>query len=396
MQKPPSLPTVTVQARITRWRESEKGRYGLAEILTPDSPTEKAFFAISEHQTEPELDESFECLIRLVSSRWRVVRMACDEPPPVLELSGTVVELLEQRGLPAWKVRLELADGEVRYARLPSKCLDSAYLVWLEPGEQVRVRVTLPSQGLGEVEALLGPTASSTLAPDTDHPAKGYLAVALQDWHADGEKKPKSLRFALCVPGAGAWPLIWVKPSFLRSQGIRSVERVSLKEGFDLEAAHERLEDAAMVLQAGDREELADLVVDVIRMEVVFDARALRWSFQRLRAPLSLREPEEDGESVDWVRACVCGIEDKTPVTNKEDGLEPAAESVTRTPTTRISMEINDPRLGRGRVNGFLSVDIVRQAALDEGVQTIVRLVSNKSYWNIKALHRSTPRRDDV
>lgn len=396
MQKKPSKSVHTVLAQITHWRESQKGRFGFAEILTPDCPTKQAFFGISEHQTEPELNESFECSIKLVGGRWRVVRMASDEPPPVLELAGTVVELMAQGKRPAWKVQLHTAEGDVRFAQLSDKCLDAVHLLWLEPGAQISVRVALPAQGVGDVEALLTPTASSVLDPGSEHPAQGYLALAQQNWTVDGDKQPKAIRFALHVPGAKGWPSIWVTPGVLRSQGIRSVEKVSLAQAFNQQGAHEHLEHAALVLQTGDAEDMAELVIDVVRLGVKFDARQQRWSFQRLRAPLSLREPEEDGECVDWVQARVCGVEEQTPVNNKEDGLEPAAEKLTRPQATRVSMAINDPRLGRGEVKGFLPTESVRHAALEEGVQTIVRLVSKKTYWNIKALHRSTPKREGV
>lgn len=394
MPKNTSSSTTPVEALITHWRDSERGRYALATILTPDAPAEKAFFAVNEHATEPKLNESFECSIRLVRDRWRVVEMAGDEPPQELDLWGTVLERTDAPGLPAWEVQLNLDNGEKRVARLSSKRLNEVNLAWVDDGALVRVRVELPVKGSSQILALLEPTATSVLASDADHPASGYLAVPRKEWHADDAVESKSLPFALHVPGAGAWPLLWVKPSELRKQGIRAVESFSLGEPFSFDYVEYRVAAAATVLQSGTPEELASLVVEAIRVELRFDARRQAWSFKRLRAPLSLREPEEDGETIDWVQAQVCEVHQG--VKDDDDDEARTADKVAREPALRISMEIEDRRLGRGKVNGFMPVTKIRQAGLEEGVKTVVTLVARKPYWNIKVLHRSTPKRGDA
>lgn len=385
MPKAPTPSAISVNALITRWRDSERGRYGLATILTPEAPAEKAFFAINEHATEPELNESFECSISLVRGRWRVMKMACDQPPQLLELSGVVVGLLEVPGLPTWEVQLQLGDGERRFARLGSKLLNDVNLAWVDDGMPVRVRVELPARGDGQIQALLEPTAVSALASDAGHPARGYLAVSRKDWHADDQDDPKSLPFALHVPGTGAWPLLWVKPKELRTQEVRSIASVPLSEPFSAVYMERALDDVAIVLQSGKPEALASLVLEAIRVEIRFDARRQAWRLERLRAPLSLREPEEDGETIDWVQARVCELHQ-----NKK------ADDGARDPEWRIWMDIDDRRLGRGKVSGFIAAQTVRQAGLEEGVKAVVTLVSRKRYWNIKVLHRSIPKRESV
>lgn len=396
MPNTPDSSAVAVNALITSWRDSDKGRYGLATILTPDAPVEKAFFAVNEHATEPELNESFECSIGLVRGRWRVVKMACDQPPQVLELSGTIVELLDAPGLPAWTVRFQVEEGEQRFARLGSKLLNEVNLAWVDNGTPVRIRVALPTKGDGLIQALMEPTAASTVAADTEHPARGYLAVPRRDWHADGQNDPKALPFALHIPGTGAWPLLWVKPGELRKQGICAVNSVSLCEPFSAAHAERQLESAAVVLQMGEPEELMNLVVEAIRVSLRFDARRQAWSLERLRSPLSLREPEEDGETVDWVRARVGAVHQIEKDKDKKDGGEQDVDKVAREPASRIWMEIDDRRLGRGKVSGFMSEHTIHQAGLEEGVKAIVSVVARKSYWNVKVLHRSTPKREGV
>jgi len=397
MPKTPTPSTISVNALITSWRDSERGRYGLATILTPDAPAEKAFFAINEHVTVPVLNESFECSIGLVRGRWRVVKMTCDQPPQVLELTGVIVELLEAPGLPMWKVQLEPGDGEQRFARLGSKLLNEVNLAWVDDGTPVRVRVELPAKGDGEILALLEPTAASVVASDADHPAKGYLAVSRKDWHADDQNDPKSLPFALHVPGTGAWPLLWVKPSELRKQGICSVASVPLSEPFNAVYVERVLDDAAIVLQSGGPEALANLVLEAIRVALHFDARRQAWRLERLRAPLSLREPEEDGETIDWVQAQVCELHQL----KKDDDGERNVDKGSKDPAWKIWMDIDDRRLGRGKVSRIMPAQTVRQAGLEEGVKAIITLVSRKPYrgkpyWDIKVLHRSTPKREGV
>lgn len=396
MPKSPTSSVISVNALITNWQENEIGRYGLATILTPDAPAGMAFFAVNEHETEPELNKSFECLISLVRGRWRVVKMACDQPPQELELSGIVVELLDAPGLPVWKIQLTLGDGELRFARLGSKPLSDVNLAWVDDGTAVRVRVVLPVKGDGQIQVLLEPTAASVVAHDADHPAKGYLAVPRKDWHTDDQVAPKSLPFALRVPGTGAWPLLWVKPSDLREQGIRAVNSVPLSKPFSEAYAERLLDDAANVLQWGTPEELARLVLEAIRVEPRFDARQQAWRLKRLRAPLSLREPGEDGEAVDWVQALVCELYPGKKDDNKEDEGERNVDQVAKEPAVKISMDIDDRRLGRGKVSGFMSAQKIKQAGLEEGVKAIVTLVSRKTYWNINVLHRSTPKRESV
>jgi len=155
------------------------------------------------------------------------------------------------------------------------------------------------------------------------------------------------------------------------------------------------LDDAAIVLQSGKPEELASLVLDAIRVELRFDARRQAWGVERFRAPLSLREPKEDGETIDWVHARVCELH-QNKNDRREDDDERDVDKVAREPALKIWMDIDDRRLGRGKVSGFMSVQKIRQAGLEEGVKAVVTLVSRKPYWNIKMLHRSTPKREGV
>lgn len=392
----PSPSTIPVNALISCWRDSEKGRYGLATILTPDAPADLAFFATNEHATEPELNVSFECSIDLVRGRWRVVKMACDLPPQVLDISGTVVELLDSPGLPAWKVELNFENGERRFAQLGSKSLNAVNLAWVDNGTLVRVQVELPAKGEGRIQSLLAPTAALVLAADADHPASGYLAVPRRTWDIADQEQPKALPFALQLNSTGAWLLLWVKPSELRKQGIRAVSCVSLSEPFVVDCANSALVAASAILQSGMPEELENLVLSVIRVELRFDARRDAWTLARLRAPLSLREPKEEGEAVHWVQAQICAINPDKQPDQREGNDATSAEKVQTERPWRIWMSIDDYRLGRGQVSGFLTPQIVNQASLEEGVQVVVTLMSRESYWNVKQLHRSTPKREDV
>lgn len=387
---PPGTP---VSVRIDKWLDGKYGPYAYANVLTPDAPSTQALFSRKKFKTEPALGVPFDCHIDMDKGRWRVVAVASEPEPVEKELRGYVESSVGRGYDRSWIIKLAAESGS-GHATLTTKVLRAARFAHVECGQELTFIALSSDEREWVITSLLSPKVAEVV--DASNAEDRYLAFAISTWRDEGAAR--DLMVAVHVPPSKLWPLVYVKPYLLTNQSIRCVYAADLCDADTVVDASGHLSDAAQTLQCGTADELADLSICCLQITLKWEARQ-RWCVDRLIAPLSLREPEK-GEIIEWVMAKV------TTVPTAEPELEPAETSIddTEVPDTSpavtksvpVWMTIDDPRIGRGRVSGFLKTELIAAAGLAEGVQTVVSLMGKPPYWNIKVLHRSIPLREDV
>lgn len=380
---------VLVSVRIDKWIEGHYGPYALAKVLSKDPPAAEAVFSVKKFKTEPVLGEPFDCYIAQEKGRWRVVAVAAEPEPVEKTLRGHVESSTGNGSKREWKIRISPESG-VGHATLTKTVLGLARFAHIETGQEVVFIAQSLDGSTWTVTHLLAPKLRDVI--DTTDPDQRYVVMAFQAWNSCDTTK--SVKFAIHAPPSKIWPLLYVRPVLLNNQSIRALAEADLDDLCTIENAYEHLDDAAQTLQNGSTEELADLCVYCLQTTLKWDAQGY-WNVGRLTAPLSLREPEA-GEVIEWVQACINEVVQPKPKAenpSQPEGQEPSQE---KTLSLKVWMDVNDPRLGRGKVSGFIKADMITAAGLSKGVQVVVRLGANKTFWNVKLLHRSTPMRENV
>ena len=384
---------IPVSVRIDKWLDGKYGRFAYAKVLTPEAPTAEAVFNPKKFQAEPPLREAFDCGIKQVGARWQVVSVASEPKPVEKELRGCVESSAGSGNGRSWVIKLAPESGSGQ-ATLTTKVLRAARFAHVECGQELTFIALSSNEREWVITSLLSPKVAEVV--EASNPEDRYLAFAMKDWNEGADAK--TVIVAVHAPPSKIWPLVYVKTPLLTNQTIRSVHMADLGSSQTINAAPADLAEAAKTLQCGTADELADLCIYCLQLTLKWDAQQ-RWNVGRLTGPLSLREPEK-GEIIEWVQACVTEVKPLDPVVelpevSADDGAD-AEKSPAFTRSPLVWMKIDDPRLGRGRISGYLKADLIAAAGLVEGVQTIVRLAGNPPYWNIKRLYRSTPLREEV
>ncbi|EKT4480456.1 hypothetical protein QEM02_000515 [Pseudomonas putida] len=401
MTEKASSPIHEVSARIDKWQEGQYGLFGYAKVLSADPPAAEAIYFVSAAKAPPALGEPFDCSISVVKGRWRVIALASEREPVEQALSGVVLSCCGSGMKRSWRIELDAPAGEASFATLTTQVLRQAKVAHLESGQPLSFMALPSPSGDWSATKVLTPLAAEAI---TDHAGNSaFLALALANWTTDTDRK--TVAFAVNSPPSKVWPLVYVRTSLLFKQSIRAIRLADPEDASAISAARATLLHATHVLQCGSTEELAGLSIDCLQLALSWDAGCERWNCSRLLAPLRLREPNP-GEVIDWVSACVTGLE--APATAKveetTDVAEPCDDDEANGPVSKktqasikVWMDINDPRVGRGNISGYFTTSIVTAAGLAEGVTVVVRIGSSTPpYWNAKRLHRSTPLREDL
>jgi hypothetical protein len=402
---PPATP-LTVEACIRSWNESKVGRYGMAEILTPDAPLKKALFGINSFNWTPELDEHFICQVSLTAKGWKVVALLKDKEDAgsTVVLKG-VVESAQGSGKDkAWRIKVDTSDDKEIIASLKLETLKPTGLIDFEPGAKLVFEAFRTSRAC-TVTKLLSPTVTEAFESGE------HIAFVRFDWSIVTGDKRSTL--AIFSATANAWLHSSITADMLQRCGIRTLARAPNPWPKNREASDTLIEEWQTTLRDGDTVELEALKIDRLRVTTALyktkDKTGLK--IESLVAPLQLRNPVSPDEIIDWVSTSVLQIEALTASklavepeiqvpASPDDILEITAPPASKEPPStryKITFQVNDPRLGRGEVTGNFYESKVAAGGLEKKVPCVVRIAAytNKNTgntkWIVSTIHRSQP-----
>jgi hypothetical protein len=392
---------IAVSVCLEEWREGPYGKYARAKVLTPASPSPEAIYSLKALKVQPEIGVPFDCKIQLSKSRWRVVELAENAKPVEVELTGFVESESESGTRRTWQIKLVTGQPGSPYATLDSKTLKAARFAHVDRGQELTF-LALPGEGGWTVTKILAPTLSTVII----EPLSAYHAFSLRDWNSDDTRE--SAPFAVRVPGLSIWPLVNVFSTFLRHQSIPSLVGLDPSDQSALSRAQDYIPHAQNVLREGSPQEIDSLRIGCIEVTLVWNARGF-WNARKLVAPIPMREPTLK-EAIDWVEGTVVAVDDleaSEPIdadaeaseqeeTSSQGEAAQEDSSKKKIQRVKVTIEIKDRRIGRGKVNGFLKREEVAYGGLSKGTRAIVQLVGNPPYWNIRCLHRSLPMRGEA
>lgn len=401
MPKEVDSPPITVSVCLEEWLDGPYGKYARAKVLTPDSPSPEAIYSLKALKIQPEIGVPFDCKIQLSKSRWRVVELAENARPVEVKLTGFVESDSESGTRRSWRIKLVTGQPGSAYATLDFKTLRAARFAHVDRGQEL-IFLALPSEADWTVTEILAPTLSTVITDSLI----AYHAFSLWDWNSNDTRE--SVPFAIRLPGLSIWPLVNVFNTFLRRQSIPSLMGIDLIDPSALSRAQDYIVHAQNILREGSPQEIDDLRIGCLEVTLIWNARGF-WNARKLVAPIPMREPKPK-ESIDWVEGTVVAVDDLEASESidvdaeplEHDEINPQDEppegdsSKKKTQRVKVTIEIRDQRVGRGNVNGFLKREEVAYGGLTKGTKTVVQLVGNPPYWNVRCLHRSLPMRGEA
>lgn len=229
-----------------------------------------------------------------------------------------------------------------------------------------------------EVAKILQPTEAAAL-PAGKSP-QGAMALVQKEW--DVESQAKGVNVSVRSVGSVVAAKVFVPGNLLRGAGIERLVRASRHVLPPWEESDGLLSHWESVLREGTAAERDELEIDRLELLLEWVEASQQWRVERLLRPCSLREPKGTKEVVDWVSGTVL----TEPVEVKPNFSERCFY---------VEVSYQDQRVGRGTARLRVGEQRLMDAGLEPGVPVVVRLESNKEFWNIGGLHRSRPKSKD-
>ena len=380
--------TIEVEAFISEWRDGQYGPYAYARITTPGAPTTSASCRQSVKGLEPPLGTPFRCRIKLQANGkgYAVTELLVEGLPETLSQVEATVQ--GTKGYDLLLRPLEEAGYGITIT-LSGKLLGTHQLGAIPPDYPVLVDAARSVAGY-EATVLHAPSVAEVLDPA--HSPVTLVCSVLSPWDA-GQAQSKGAYVGIAAD-SGLTAKIWVNAAMLRAAGIPALYIARDDEDWTPEDEHEALQAWETVLRQGDQAERAGLHVDRLALCLEWVDAKQQWRVCRLAAPRAVREPGCEGEVVDWVYGVASG-EVVTASRKKPQAPQDQDELASSAATYQyIMIDYQDNRLGRGSVR-LSGAQRIAAAGLGPDVPVVVTLVGKGPFWEVRALHRAWPLRNE-